>query len=73
MRKNGYEFPKSSFLSLAKDTSLIVNKILSNKNILKLLYYNDNNWKDCPNLTSEQIKELIINKQITNVPSVKID
>jgi len=39
MKKNQYEFPKSSFLGLAKDTALIMNRILNNKRVLKLLYY----------------------------------
>lgn len=73
MKHNQYEFPKSSFLGMAKDTSLIVNKILSNKNILKLLYYTIPNWKDQPDLTSAQIKSLFTNKQISNIPKVTAD
>ena len=44
--KLGQDFfdDKSSFLSLSKDLSLIVNKILRNDNLLKLLYYTE---KDC--------------------------
>lgn len=81
MKKNTYEYPKSSFLGMAKDTSLIIEKILSNKNVLKLLYYASPNWETKENLTPEQIKEMFkprINgdpttKQISNVPKVKID
>lgn len=73
MRKDGVKFPKSSFLGMTKDTALIMNKILSNKNLLKLLYYTTKDWESKPDLTSEQIKELLDNKQISNVPTVKVD
>ena len=39
MKLPGYEYPKSSFLGMAKDTSLIIEKILSSKKVLRLLYY----------------------------------
>lgn len=60
---------------MAKDTSLIMQKILSNKRVLRLLYYTS---PDClektkSDLTSEQIKEMFTSKQISNVPKVKID
>lgn len=73
MKRNQYEFPKSSFLGMAKDTSLIANKILSNKNVLKLLYYTTPDWEKRPDLTTAQIKSLFINKQISNVPKVVVD
>lgn len=73
MKRNQYEFPKSSFLGMAKDTSLIVNKILSNKNVLKLLYYTTPDWKDQPDLTSAQIKSLFTKKQIYNIPKIVAD
>jgi hypothetical protein len=52
MKKNQFEYPKSSFLGMAKDTSLIIDKILSNKNVLKLLYYTGADWESKPILTS---------------------
>ena len=73
MKKNLYEFPKSSFLGMAKDTSLIMDKILSNKTLLKLLYYNTPNWKNEPNLTSAQTKELFSKKIISNIPKIVVD
>jgi hypothetical protein len=39
MRIEGYVPPKSSFLSLNKDMKILVNKILSNQRLKKLLYY----------------------------------
>ena len=73
MKKNQFEYPKSSFLGMAKDTSLIIDKILSNKNVLKLLYYTGADWESKPILTSAQIKSLFDNKQISNVPKVEVD
>ena len=72
MKKNLYEFPKSSFLGMAKDTALIINKILTNKNILKLIYYTSKDWKDKPDLNSQQIKELFENKQVSNIPKITV-
>lgn len=84
MQKNTYEYPKSSFLGMAKDTSLIVEKILSNQRVLKLLYYTSPDclkWDSKKNLTPEQIKSMFeckikgdpSTKQISNVPKIKID
>ena len=42
MKKNTYEYPKSSLLGMQKDASLIMERILSNQNVLKLLTYNTN-------------------------------
>lgn len=77
MQINSYEFPKSSFLGMAKDTSLIVDKILSNKNVLKLIYYTSpdclTNREKCPDLTKAQIKSLFDNKQISNIPKIIVN
>lgn len=76
MQMNTYEYPKSSFLGMAKDTSLIIEKILSNKKVLRLIYYNSPeclDWKRDKDLTSVQIKELFDKKQISNIPKIQID
>lgn len=73
MKKDQYTFPKSSFLGIAKDTSLIMKRILENKKVLKLLYYTSRDWESKPDLTSEQIKSLFENKQISNIPKIVID
>lgn len=59
MKIKGYEFPKSSFLSLEKDLGFIVRKMLSNNNLKKLLYYTDKNCLSLPNLDEKQTLELI--------------
>lgn len=76
MKANTYEYPKSSFLGMSKDIAFIMNKILSNQAILKLLYYTTPDCLDPqkkPNLTSEQIKEMFTRKQISTIPSVTVD
>lgn len=73
MKKNQYEYPKSSFLGMAKDTALIMEKILSNKKLLKLIYYTTPDWESQPDLDSDQIKSLFSNKQISNIPKLYVD
>lgn len=76
MKANTYEYPKSSFLGLAKDTALLMDKILSNQNVLKLMYYNVPDVlvnPRIPNVTSEQTKEMLENGQISNVPLITIE
>ena len=79
MVKHTYQEPKSSFLGMAKDTSLIIDKILSNKKVLKLLYYTSPNCLNpdarqyFPDLKPQQIKEMFASKQISNIPKIKID
>lgn len=73
MKLPGYEYPKSSFLGIQKDAALIMGKIISNQNILKLLKYNSRDWLHRPNVTSEDIKEMFETKQISSVPKIKID
>lgn len=78
MKKNQYEYPQSSFFGMAKDTAIIMDKILSNQAVLKLLYYTDPNCLDpnnsaCPQVTGEQIKEMMKTRQISTVPQLQID
>lgn len=72
MKIKGYEFPKSSFLSLEKDLGVIVRKMLSNNNLKKLLYYTDKNCLSLPNLDEKQTLELI-DKHIQIEPKQEID
>ena len=72
MKIKGYEFPKSSFLSLEKDAAIIVKDLLSNNNLKKLLFYEDKNCLSLPNLNAEQTASLI-DQQIMICPKVEID
>lgn len=73
MKINTYEYPKSSLLGMPKDAALIMDKILSNQTILKLLAYGVRDWKDKPDVTPDMIEEMFETKQISSVPKVKID
>ena len=72
MKIESYQYPKSSFLGMEKDFALIVNQMLSNDRLKKLLFYADRNCLKLPNLTQEQTLGLI-NKQIKLVPKVEVD
>lgn len=64
-------FPKSSFLSTDKDLSIIIEKILSNERLLKMLYYTQKDCLSAPNLTFEQ-KLSLIDDKIKLVPKLEI-
>ena len=72
MKIPGYEFPKSSFLSLEKDAGIIVRDMLANDKLKKLLFYEDKNCLSLPSLTQEQTLSLVDN-QIMICPKVEID
>lgn len=73
MKKDTYIYPKSSLLGMPKDAALIMDRITSNQNVLKLLYYSSRDWKDKPDVTGPMLKEMFETKQISSVPKIKID
>lgn len=72
MYRKNYNPPKSSFLSMEKDLSIILDKILSNERLKKLLYYTTRNALSQPNLTEEQSLSLI-GKNIKIIPKLFVD
>lgn len=72
MKIENYQFPKSSFLSIEKDLSIITNLMLKNDRLKKLLYYTTPNALDKAKLTDEQTYELF-GKNIRIVPKLVID
>lgn len=72
MKIDSYHPPRSSFLSINKDMKLLVDKIMANERLCKLLYYTDADALDKPKLTDEQ-KIGLFNKQIKNVPKLYVD
>ena len=72
MRIEGYKEPKSSFLSMNKDMRILVNKILSNQRLKKLLHYTVRDPLNCPNLTEEESIALF-GKEIKTVPKLYVD
>lgn len=61
MKIENYIQPKSSFLSVEKDLSIIIDRIIKNKRLQRLLYYTTSDALDKPNLTQEQTMELLDN------------
>lgn len=72
MKIENYQFPSSSFLSIEKDYSLIVNKMIENQRLMKLLYYNTKDALKQPDLNGAQIRE-VLEKNISIVPKITID
>lgn len=72
MKIDNYTYPKSSFLSVEKDLSIIVDRIMKNKRLQRLLYYTTPDALDKPNLTQEQLMELI-KKSIKILPKLIIE
>lgn len=72
MKIESYKYPKSSFLSIEKDLSLIVDKCLKNENLKKLLYYTTPDCINKPKLTEDESLELF-GKYIKIVPKLYVD
>ena len=72
MKIDGYIPTKSSFLSINKDMRLLVDKILSNERLKKLLFYTTKDALDKPKLTEEESLSLF-GKQIKLVPKLYVD
>lgn len=72
MKINNMITPKSSFLSNEKDLNLIINTILKNERLKRLLHYTTKDCLSRQNITEEQTYDLI-NKNIKIVPKMKID
>ena len=72
MKKEVYSYPKSAFLSTEKDMNIIVNMILKNDRLKKMLYYTTRDCLDKPKLTEDETIEMF-GKQIKIVPKLYVD
>jgi hypothetical protein len=54
MKINSYQYPKSSFLSVDKDMSIITDYLLKNDRLKKLLHYTTRDCLDKPRLTEDE-------------------
>lgn len=72
MKIQSYTYPKSSFLSLEKDMGILVNLLMKNERLKKLLYYTSRDCLSKPNLTNDQTIDLF-GDNIKIVPKLKID
>ena len=72
MKIEKYLYPHSSFLSVEKDLAIIVEYLLKNENLKKLLYYTDPDCLSMPKLTEDQSMEMF-GKNIKIVPKLYVD
>ena len=72
MKINTYTFPESSFLSLEKDMGIIVDMIMKNNRLKKMLYYTTKDCMNKPNLTEQETISLF-GRQIKTVPKLFVD
>lgn len=77
MKVEGFKIPKSSFISIERDTNLIITQMLKNERLKRLLKYTTpdcvkNATGKCPNLTEEESVALI-GKQIRMIPRLALD
>ena len=72
MKKEVYTYPKSSFLSTEKDMSIIVNMIMKNERLKKMLHYTSRDCLSKPNLSQDESLALF-GKNIKIVPKLYVD
>ena len=69
--KDYFEDKKSSFLSIEKDLSLIIRKMMENQDLMKMLYYTQRDCLSAPDLSMAQIQTML-DKQIRIIPELTI-
>lgn len=67
-----YSYPQSSFLSVEKDMNLIVNMIMQNNSLKKLLHYTSRDCMTRPPLNEDETLDLF-GKNIKVVPKLYVD
>ena len=72
MKIENYQFPKSSFLSVDKDMSIITDYLMKNDRLKKLLHYTTKDCLDKPRLTDDETLGLF-GKNIKIVPKLYVD
>ena len=72
MKIQNYIYPKSSFLSAEKDMNIIVDRMMKNDRLKKMLYYTSKDCLNQPKLTDDQTIELF-GKNIKIVPKLYVD
>lgn len=72
MKIESYHPPKSSFLSINKDMRLLVDKILSNDRLCKLLHYTTRDALEKPKVPDDE-KIAMFNNEIRIVPKLYVD
>lgn len=73
MKIVNYKVPKSSFLSVDKDTAKIMDLMLKNDRLKRLLYRTGKDPVGESNLTEQESVNLIVEQWIRNVPKITVD
>ena len=73
MKKISYAFPRSSFLSIDKDINTILDCIVKNQNLLKLLKNTDDTPLEHENIEEDYFWDHMINREVKIVPKVPVD
>ena len=72
MKIQSYTYPESSFLSSEKDMNIIVDLIMKNQRLKKMLYYTTKDCLSKPILTEDETLSMF-GKQIKIVPKLYVD
>lgn len=72
MKIESYKYPSSSFLSIEKDLGILVELILKNNRLKKLIHYTTPNCLDQKNLTQDESLALF-GKNVKIVPKLKVN
>ena len=72
MKKEIYSYRKSSFLSTEKDMGIIVDRMMKNNHLKKMLHYTTRDCLSRPNLTEDETLELF-GTNIKLIPKLYID
>ena len=72
MMIKGYHPPKSSFLSVEKDLGIIIDNMLKNERLKRLLYYTSPDALERPNISEDESLALI-GKNIKIIPKLYVD
>ena len=72
MMVKGYHPPKSSFLSVEKDLGIIIDNMLKNERLKRLLHYTSPDALERPNISEDESLALI-GKNIKIIPKLYVD
>ena len=72
MKINGAQIPRSSFLSTEKDMGIIIDEMMKNERLKRLLYYTTNDALTKPNISAKDSVELM-GKNIKIIPKLIVD
>ena len=72
MKIETYQYPHSSFLAVEKDLAIIVDHILKNERLKKLLFYTTRDCLRKPNVNDEETFKMF-NKEIKIIPKIYVD